>query len=127
MHLEAYLQETHELATPDQWAAVRSSLPQGWIEKALQATGVTTLRKRRWPMEQAMWLVLGIALLRDRSILHVADALEIALPGEAVSTRALSQARQRQGSEPLASRCTTRAGRSNWPTEKSRPPCCARR
>ncbi|WP_460500511.1 transposase domain-containing protein, partial [Dyella jejuensis] len=84
MLLEAYLQDTHELATPDQWKVVRDSLPQTWVEEALQATGVATLRKRRLPMEQAVWLVLGIALLRDRSILHVADALEIALPGEGI-------------------------------------------
>jgi hypothetical protein len=122
MPLEAYLQETHELATPEQWESVRRSLPQDWVEEALQATGVATLRKRRLPMEQAVWLVLGIALLRDRSILHVADALEIALPGGAVSSSALSQARQRLGSEPLAwlFRYTasqwghTQAGRHRW-------------
>lgn len=82
---------------------MRGSLPAQWIEQALQATGVATLRKRRLPMEQVVWLVLGIALLRDRSILHVADALEVALParGEGISSSTLSQARQRLGSEPL--------------------------
>ena len=36
-------------------------------------------------MEQVLWLVRGIALLRDRPILHGADVLEVALPasGEA--------------------------------------------
>ncbi|MFK2902324.1 transposase domain-containing protein, partial [Dyella jejuensis] len=63
-----------------------------------------------------------IALLRDRSILHVADALEIALPGEGISSSALSQARQRLGSEPLAWLFQhtaaqwghTQAGRHRW-------------
>jgi hypothetical protein len=103
MLLHEYLGETHQYATPEHWGVVRSSLPREWIEQALRASGVATLRKRRLPMEQAVWLVLGIALLRDRSILHVADALEVALPasGEAISSSALSQARQRLGSEPL--------------------------
>ncbi|CBJ37609.1 putative transposase, IS4 family [Ralstonia solanacearum CMR15] len=104
MLLQESLCETHQYATPEQWGVVRSNLPQGWIEQALLATGVSTLRRRRLPMEQAVWLVLGIALLRDRSILHVADALEVALPaqaGGAISSSALSQARQRLGSEPL--------------------------
>ncbi|WP_231643094.1 IS4 family transposase [Ralstonia syzygii] len=104
MLLHEYLRETHQYATPEQWGMVRDSLPQSWVEQALQATGVATLRKRRLPMEQAVWLVLGIALLRDRSILHVAEALELALPThtrEAISSSALSQARQRLGCEPL--------------------------
>lgn len=75
-------------------------------------------------MEQAIWLVLGVALLRDRSILHVADALEIALPGAgaSVSSSALSQARQRLGQEPLrwlfqhsaARWAHAEAGRHRW-------------
>ena len=124
MLLQEYLCETHQYATPEQWGVVRSSLPERWVEQALQATGVTTLRKRRLPMEQVVWLVLGIALLRDRSILHVADALEVALPaqGEAISSSALSQARQRLGSEPLewlfrhtaAQWAHQQAGRHRW-------------
>ncbi|MET1488824.1 transposase domain-containing protein, partial [Uliginosibacterium paludis] len=103
MLLQEYLCETHQYATPEQWGSVRDSLPQEWVQQALLATGVSTLRKRRLPMEQVLWLVLGIALLRDRSILHVADALEVALPtsGEGISSSALSQARQRLGCEPL--------------------------
>lgn len=69
-------------------------------------TTLATLRKRRLPMEQALWLVLGVALLRDRSILNVAEVLDLALPGQgdrAISSSALSQARQRLGSEPLES------------------------
>ncbi|WP_211234003.1 transposase domain-containing protein, partial [Chitinilyticum litopenaei] len=73
---------------------MQAHLPQQWIEQALQHTGVATLRKRRLPMEQVVWLVLGIALLRDRSILNVADALDLALPADsAICSSALSQAR----------------------------------
>lgn len=104
MLLQEYLSDTHDFATPEQWGVVQSSLPQQWVEQALQMTGVATLRKRRLPMEQALWLVLGVALLRDRSIVNVAEVLELALPGghdETISSSVLSQARQRLGSEPL--------------------------
>ena len=103
MLLQEYLNDTHEFASPEQWGVVQSNIPQQWIEQALQMTGVATLRKRRLPMEQALWLVLGVALLRDRSIVNVAEVLELALPGqhnEPISSSALSQARQRLGSEP---------------------------
>jgi hypothetical protein len=104
MLLQEYLSDTHDFATPQQWGVVQRSVPQRWVEQALQMSGVATLRKRRLPMEQAIWLVLGVALLRDRSILNVAEVLDLALPGrgqEPISSSALSQARQRLGSEPL--------------------------
>ena len=63
MLLQEYLSDTHEFASPEQWGVVQSNIPQQWIEQALQMTGVATLRKRRLPMEQALWLVLGVALL----------------------------------------------------------------
>ncbi|MDN6888096.1 hypothetical protein QMO14_31435, partial [Variovorax sp. CAN2819] len=46
MLLQEYLCETHQYATPEQWGVVRGSLPAQWIEQALQATGVATLRPR---------------------------------------------------------------------------------
>ena len=73
MLLQEYLSDTHEFATPEQWGVVQSSVPHKWIEQALQMNGVATLRKRRLPMEQALWLVLGVALLIDPAgIIHEA-------------------------------------------------------
>ena len=125
MLLQEYLSDTHAYATPEQWGVVQRSVPQQWIEQALQMSGVATLRKRRLPMEQAIWLVLGVALLRDRSILNVAEVLDLALPGQGkdtISSSALSQARQRLGSEPLewlfrhtaAQWAHQEAGRHRW-------------
>lgn len=124
MLLEEYLCETHQYASPEQWGGVQRSLPREWVEQALAATGVATLRRRRLPMEQAVWLVLGIALLRDRSILHVAEGLDVVLPGQrgSISSSALSQARQRLGHEPLewlfrhtaAQWAHQEAGRHRW-------------
>ena len=104
MLLQEQLLITSADTIPDSWTTVGQHLPEQWIEQALAETGVATLRKRRLPMQQVVWLILGIALMRNRSIADVAASLDIALPGKHlhVAPSALSQARQRLGSEPLA-------------------------
>ncbi len=103
MSLQDQLLEISEQSIPDSWTAISRHLPPQWIEDALSETGVATVRKRRLPMEQVIWLVLGIALMRDRSIADVASRLDIALPGKVlnVAPSALAQARQRLGASPL--------------------------
>lgn len=75
-----------------------------WIEEALEATGTATVRRRRLPAEQVVWIVLGMALLRDDAIERVVDSLDLALPGSRglVVRSAIAQARQRLGDEPMA-------------------------
>ena len=75
-----------------------------WIEEALEATGTATVRRRRLPADQVVWMVLGMALLRDDAIERVVDSLDLALPGRGglVAKSAIAQARQRLGDEPLA-------------------------
>ncbi|MFZ5560780.1 MAG: IS4 family transposase [Pseudomonadota bacterium] len=102
MLLHDQLQLTHELATPEHWTTIQQHLPEAWLERALTDSGIATLRRRRLPLQQAIWLVLGMALLRDRSIVEVAERLDLALPGATCPvSSALVQARQRLGSEPL--------------------------
>lgn len=76
-----------------------------WVEEALVSTGTATMRRRRIPAEQAVWLVLGMAVMRDKPITAVARQLEIALPAsdgaKTVASSALTQARARLGSEPM--------------------------
>lgn len=76
-----------------------------WIEEALVSTGSATMRRRRLPAEQAVWLVLGMALMRDQPITEVARQLEIALPAadgtRTVASSALTQARARLGAAPM--------------------------
>ena len=79
-----------------------------WIEQALTVTGTATLRRRRLPADQVIWLVVGMAILRNDSIERVAAALDLALPstsGDFVARSALTQARQRLGAEPLEYLC----------------------
>jgi hypothetical protein len=85
------------------------SLDPDWIEAALAATGSATVRRRKLPAEQVVWIVIGMALFRDRSIQEVVHHLELALPGRAPTARrasatssAVVQARNRLGVAPLA-------------------------
>ena len=76
-----------------------------WVEEALASTGTATMRRRRIPAEQAVWLIVGMAVMRDQPITNVARQLEIALPApdgsRTVASSALTQARARLGAEPM--------------------------
>jgi len=88
---------------PD-WARLGQHLPYEWIERAVEYTGKASIRKRRLPAEQVVWLVVALALYRHQSISEVVDDLDLALPDKQasfVSKSAVAQARQRLGAEPL--------------------------
>ncbi|MGQ0654505.1 MAG: IS4 family transposase [Betaproteobacteria bacterium] len=77
-----------------------------WIEQALKASGTASIRHRKLPAEHVVWLVIGMAMLRDRCIAEVVRHLDLVLPTPAgkrqhVSNSALVQARDRLGAEPL--------------------------
>jgi hypothetical protein len=95
-----------EVPRPEAFKTFQRHLDPDWIEEMLQATGTATLRRRRLPAEQVLWLVIGMAMFRDRSIEEVADSLEIALPRRdgsdaGVAKSSLPKARDRLGSDPL--------------------------
>ena len=80
-------------------------LPYDWIESAVQVSGVASIRRRRLPAQQVVWLVIALALYRHQSISEVVDELDLALPARDasfVSKSAVAQARQRTGAAPLA-------------------------
>ncbi|MDN7184766.1 IS4 family transposase [Caballeronia sp. SEWSISQ10-4 2] len=80
-------------------------LPYEWIEHAVRASGVASIRRRRLPAQQVVWLVIALALYRHQSISEVVDELDLALPARNasfVSKSAVAQARQRTGAAPLA-------------------------
>src|ERR1700758_2833636 len=90
--------------TPD-LSRLAEHLPHEWIEHAIEATGTASIRRRRLPAEQVVWLVIALAMYRHWSINEVLDSLDLALPNEAVpfvSKSAVAQARQRVGEAPLA-------------------------
>ncbi len=93
-----------QMPWPETFEDFRQRIDPAWIQEALEATGTATLRRRRLPAEQVIWLVLGMALFRDRAIVDVADSLNIALPGRrgpTVAPSSVAQARARLGVEPM--------------------------
>lgn len=81
-----------------------ASLDPDWIEEALGATGTATIRRRRLPAEQVVWLVIGMCLFRDQSMRELVSMMDLALPGSRgirVAASSIVQARTRLGDEPL--------------------------
>lgn len=104
-------------------------LDRAWILQALHATGTATVRRRKLPAEYVVWIVIGMGLLRDRSIQEVVRHLDLVLPDAqaptgrgAVTGGAVVQARDRLGASPLATLFTqtathwahASAGRDRW-------------
>lgn len=105
MRLEGALHYTAVRATPDSFENFTRHIDPVQIEEALAATGVATLRKRRLPAVQVLWIVLGMALFRNRAIERVVASLDLCLPsstGRLVTKSAIAEARQRLGEDPLA-------------------------
>jgi Insertion element 4 transposase N-terminal/Transposase DDE domain len=89
---------------PNQFESICNRLEPDWIQEALRATGTATVRRRRLPAEQVVWLVLGMALMRGKPIVELVDRLDLALPGSGtkpVAASAVAQARARLGSDPI--------------------------
>ena len=103
MSLQNELSMCHEI-TPARLDRFTSFINPAWIEQALQATGTASLRRRRLPAEQVIWLVIGLALFRNQPIWFIVRQLTLdqgytpqgSLPSASVS------ARQRLGAAPLA-------------------------
>ena len=89
---------------PEDFSRFRKDINPEWIEEALHVTGTATARKRRLPAIQVIWLVIGMALMRNRAITEVASKLDLALPSPdrpTAADSAVSQARGRLGDEPM--------------------------
>lgn len=114
MGFEQVFKATALFASPEKLDLFRRHIDPDWIDAALAATGTATVRRRRLPAEQVIWIVLGMGLFRDRPIEDIVSKLELALPGSGgtVAPSSVAQARARVGSEPvkwLFERCAT-----NW-------------
>lgn len=93
----------NHLESPD-WRRLGEHLPVQWIQEAVQRTEATSIRHRRLPAEQVVWLMVALALYRHKSIGEVLDDLGLAVPDSQtpfVSKSAVAQARQRVGADPL--------------------------
>ena len=91
-------------ALPENYERFQQSLTREWVEDALAATGTATIRRRRLPAEQTVWLLIGMAMMRNESVERVAARFNIALPdgsGSHAARSGLTQARQRLGADPV--------------------------
>lgn len=89
--------------TPESFEDLRRNIDPEWILQALQATDTATVRNRRLPAEQVVWLVIGMALFRNRSIQDVVNKLDLALPSVSltVAPSSVVEARARLGADPM--------------------------
>jgi hypothetical protein len=105
MRLGAALATVAAGERPPSFDVFRETLDPAWIAAALRATGKATIRRRKLPAERVLWLVIGMALFRDRSIHEVVRHLDLVLPTArgrgSASGSAVAQARTRLGPEPL--------------------------
>ena len=104
MRLGQALEATSSIV-PEQFERFREHIDPVWIEESLCATGFASLRRRRLPADQVVWLILGMALMRNESIQRVALLLGLTMPSggqsKPAASSALTQARQRLGEEPM--------------------------
>lgn len=120
MGLASALTDVADFGLPEQFEQLKRLLDPVWIEGALQLAGVATIRRRRLPAEQVIWLVIGMALYRNLPIEQVVDDLGLALPDEKqtlVAKSAITQARQRLKEEPLEYLFATTA--AEWATRSA--------
>jgi len=87
----------------EQFADVRRHVDPEWVREALAATGTATVRRRRLPAEQVVWLVIGMAMFRKWPIHDLVGRLNLVLPGHkaTVVPSAVAEARERLGADPL--------------------------
>lgn len=102
MFLSQALDQLQEF-TPDDFSKLPDLLEPELIEQCLENAGVTTVRKRRLPMDFMVWAVVGMALFRDMSMRQLVSHLDLMLPGNRpyVALSAVVQARQRLGSDVM--------------------------
>lgn len=109
MLLQAHLSEFTRLGLPlnPGFDTIQQHIDPAWITQALEQTGTLSVRHRRLPAQQVVWLILGMALFADRSIAAVMSHLHLYLhpSGRTLdpppTSGAIVQARDRLGEAPL--------------------------
>jgi Insertion element 4 transposase N-terminal/Transposase DDE domain len=81
------------------------NIPVEWVASALDLSTHATIRRRRLPADQVLWLVLGMALFRDEPVHEVARRLNICAQGLAsdhlLARSGVTEARKRLGADPV--------------------------
>lgn len=108
MALAEEIREVLECDIPAAFQRFGKVLDAQWIDIALVMTGTATLRRRKLNAQTVVWLVIGMALFRDRAISEVIAHLGLVMPEQAgqrcgvvVAPSAIPQARYRLGAAPI--------------------------
>lgn len=100
--LDEVLRALNELGPEGGLERFAASIDPEWIEQALDATGSASVRRRKLPAEQVVWLVVGMCLFADRSIVDVVDHLKLVVSGvKSLAPSNVAKARHRLGAQPL--------------------------
>ena len=104
MRLTTALDLVSSHATPEPFDDFRKTLPPAWIEKALEVTGTASIRNRRLPAPDVVWLCIGMGMYANRPIENIVDFLHLGLPdaqGRLIAPSAIPKARQRLNEDPM--------------------------
>ncbi len=100
--LQNTLAQTLQHAPADALAQFSQLIDKDWIEQALLVSGKASIRRRKLPAEQGVWLVIGLSLYRQLPMWQVVHQLSLSLDAQTLPAPSASvQARQRLGSQPL--------------------------
>lgn len=96
---------------PTSFQQFATVLDARWVEDALKETGTASVRRRKLPAHLVVWLVIGMALFRDRSIQEVVSHLGLVLSGQknsraanaakTIAPSAIPQQRAKVGAAPI--------------------------
>jgi len=105
MSLQQQLLDLGELFNFSDLSTFTQNIPIEWVASALDLSAQATLRRRRLPSDQVLWLVLGMALFRDEPVHEVARRLNICAQGLAshdlLARSGVTEARKRLGADPV--------------------------
>jgi Insertion element 4 transposase N-terminal/Transposase DDE domain len=102
MSFDELFHATSTWSKPPTLDALQRAIPEEWIAEALETTATATVRRRRLPGEQVVWLLIGMGLFRRIPIVDCVKCLGLALPGVgSIARSSVSAARARLGSSPL--------------------------
>ena len=103
------LNQAHEtIENGSNYESVVNAIEMEWIEQALHSTNKASIRRRRLPVQQAVWLVIWMGLQRNKSIKEVCSSLDLALQPQPenrwsrVAPSVLTDSRRRLEEAPLA-------------------------
>jgi hypothetical protein len=90
---------------PEEFGRFQQHIEADWITLALAISAPATLRQRKLPADQVVWLVIGMALYRNLPIIEIVRSLGLVLPdGDGdrdIAPSAIPQARNRLGEAPV--------------------------